>query len=176
VTSVTSTARATRTLAAGVVAALVTTSLMTGGGNAQAASTGAGGGTVVAETSISNNTFERRVLRQINKRRAARDLRRVKIVSDCLDGYAEDWAETIARTGLLIHRDQAIIVAGCELVWAGEALARGTGLTPKGTVKAWMNSPDHKAVIMKRRANRAGIGVRKDAEGRTVVVLNFGDK
>jgi uncharacterized protein YkwD len=135
-----------------------------------------GSGTGVAATSISNNTFERRVQRQVNKRRAARDLPKVRIVSECLDGYAEDWAETIAQTGLMVHRDQTVILASCELSWAGENLARGTDLTPKSTVKAWMDSPDHRAVLLKRRANRAGIGVRKDGEDRTVVVLNFGDK
>lgn len=129
-----------------------------------------------AEPGITNNTFEDRVLRQINKRRAARDLPKVRIVSKCLERYAEDWAETIAQTGLLVHRDQSIIVTDCELRWAGETLARGSSLTPASTVKAWMKSSGHRAVIMKRRADRAGIGVRKDAEDRTVVVLNFGDK
>lgn len=168
-----------RSLAAGLVTALVAAGLVAGGWTAEARTALAvvpSGDPAVTQARMSNNTFERRVKRQINKRRAARDLPRVRVVSECLDGYAEDWAETIAQTGLMVHRDQTIILADCELSWAGENLARGTDLTPKSTVKAWMNSPDHRAVLLKRRANRAGIGVRKDSEDRTVVVLNFGDK
>lgn len=135
----------------------------------------AGSASVVAATTLNANEFERRVLRQINKKREARQLRRVRVVDECLDAYAEDWAETLATTGVLVHRDQNVIIADCDLTWAGEVLARGTTLTPKETVRAWMDSSTHRAVIMKRRANRAGVGVRYDSEDRVVVVVNFGD-
>jgi uncharacterized protein YkwD len=130
---------------------------------------------VEAAAQMSQATFEKRILRQINKRRAAREMRRVRKVSPCLDDFAQDWATYLATTGLFVHRDQQVIIAACELTWAGETLARGSGLTPRETVKAWMKSPTHKAVIMKKRANRAGIGIDQDIEDRTIVVLNFGD-
>jgi hypothetical protein len=38
-----------------------------------------------------------------------------------------------------------------------------------------MKSPTHRAVIMKRRGNRVGIGVRYDSDDRAVVVLDAGD-
>lgn len=134
-----------------------------------------GGAEVQAVAQISKATFEKRLLRQINKRRVAREMRRVRKVSPCLDDFAQDWATYLATTGLFVHRDQQVIITACDLTWGGEALARGTGLTPRETVKAWMKSPTHKAVIMKKRANRAGIGIDRDLQDRTVVVLNFGD-
>ncbi len=123
---------------------------------------------------IGANTYENRILRQINRRREARDRPKVRIVDACLDRYAEEWATALAASGQLVHRDQAMIVATCGLSWAGETLARGFA-TPKATVVAWMHSPAHRAVIMKRRANRAGIGVEYDADGDAFAVLNFGD-
>ncbi len=46
--------------------------------------------------------------------------------------------------------------------WAlGENLAWGTGslATPRGIMRAWMNSPGHKANIVKRAYREIGIGV-----------------
>ena len=124
---------------------------------------------------ISQATFQKRLMSQINKRRAARDLRRVRRIDGCLDRYAQDWATFLATTGQFVHRDQNVITAACDMTWAGEALARGTGLTPAGTVRAWMRSRTHRAVILKKRANRAGIGIDRGLDGKTTVVLNFGD-
>ena len=162
-----------------IVAALTLVGGLVGGTSVPAAAAEDSGGGVRIEVQavaqISNATFQKRLLRQINKRRTARELRPVRKVDECLDGFAQDWAAYLATTGLFVHRDQNVIIAACDLTWAGEALARGTGLTPRETVKAWMKSPSHKAVIMKKRANRAGIGIDRDLEDRTIVVLNFGD-
>lgn len=169
--------RRSRTTIAVAAVALVS-GLATGTSVPAVANEDSGGGVqleVEAVAQISKATFEKRLLRQINKRRVARELRPVRKVDECLDGFAQDWATYLATTGLFVHRDQNVIITACDMTWAGEALARGTGLTPKGTAKAWMKSPSHKAVIMKRRANRAGIGIDRDIEDRTIVVLNFGD-
>ncbi len=42
-------------------------------------------------------------------------------------------------------------------------------------VRAWMRSPGHRAVLMKPRANLAGVAIRRDAQGRVVGVVNLGD-
>lgn len=144
-------------------------------GSAAAAETTGGFTPAAAQEQLGANTFEDRVLRQINKRREAHGRKRVRVVDPCLDRLAEEWAQYLASTGLLVHRDQTGILISCQLSWAGEALARGSTLTPKSTVTAWMRSKAHRAVIMKRRANRAGLGVRYDDQDRAVVVLNFGD-
>ena len=44
--------------------------------------------------------------------------------------------------------------------WAGETLAWGTGTygTPDGVVKAWMHSPEHRAILLSPRYHLVGIG------------------
>ena len=119
--------------------------------------------------------YEDRILVHVNRNRRAAGLRPVRYFQTCVDGVAERWAAYLASSGELVHRDQRRILDRCNFTWAGEALVRGTALTPEEAVRAWMNSPTHRAVLMKPRANRAGIGVRIDLRGRVVGVLNFGD-
>ena len=118
--------------------------------------------------------FENRIVVQINKRRKKAGLKPVRYFDSCVDGFSERWARHLAETGELVHRNQRRILRRCDLTWVGETLVRGTALTPASTVKAWMHSPDHRAVIMKPRANRAGVGVRLGG-GQIYAVLNFGD-
>jgi uncharacterized protein YkwD len=119
--------------------------------------------------------FENRVVVRVNKARKKAGLKPVRYFDSCTDGFSERWARHLADTGDLVHRDQRKILRRCDLNWVGEALVRGTALTPGGAVRAWLKSPEHRAVLMKPRANRAGIGVRIDGLGRFVGVLNFGD-
>lgn len=119
--------------------------------------------------------FENRIAIKINKARNAQDLKPVRYFDSCVDGFAERWARHLASTGEFAHRDQRQILNDCGLTWVGETLVRGTALTPGSAVRAWLDSPAHRAVILKPRATRAGIGVRLDGEGRLVGVLNFGD-
>jgi len=119
--------------------------------------------------------FENRILARINKARVGAGLKRVRQFHSCVDGYSEGWARQIKKTGVLAHRDQVKVLNGCDLQWTGETLVRGAGLTPGTAVAAWLDSASHHAVIMKKRARWAGIGVRIDGEGRVIGVLNFGD-
>lgn len=119
--------------------------------------------------------YETRVVHLINKKRTARDLEPVRYFSSCLDRLSERWARHLADTGELVHRSQKKVLRRCDLTWAGENLVRGTALTPAEAVKAWMGSPGHRAVLLKGRANRAGMGAKLDSQGRIVGVLNFGD-
>ena len=121
------------------------------------------------------NEFENRILVQVNRARRDAGLKTVKVFESCVDRQSERWARTIKRSGDLVHRDQAKVIRRCDLMWTGETLVRGVGLTPAAAVNAWLNSPAHYDVIMKKRARWAGIGVRIDQEGRYVGVLNFGD-
>lgn len=119
--------------------------------------------------------FENRILIKINKRRARKALPQIRVFESCVDGYAEGWAKRIKKTGDFVHRDQSQIINGCEVMWVGETLVRGPGLTPAYAVRAWMNSTPHRKVLMKKRARWAGIGVRVDNQDRVVAVLNFAD-
>lgn len=119
--------------------------------------------------------YENRVAYLVNKRRKAHDLRPVRYFQGCLDGVAERWSAHLADIGELVHRNQRRVLRRCDLTWTGETLVRGTRLMPGGAVRAWMNSPPHRAVLLKARANRVGVGTRLDGQGRLVTVLNFGD-
>jgi uncharacterized protein YkwD len=119
--------------------------------------------------------YENRIVDLVNLRRTAAGLRPVRVFNGCIDHLSEGLARNIAATGELVHRDQTQILRRCHLHWVGEALVRGTGLTPSVAVAAWMASPPHRAVLMKARAHDAGVGMALDPEGRLVVVLNFGD-
>lgn len=122
------------------------------------------------------NEYENRVVARINKARAHAGLKRIRVFQSCLDGHSERWARHLAKSGRLVHRDQYQVLADCNLHWTGETLARGAGnLSPRELVRAWMNSPPHRAVLMKPRAKLAGVAVRRDAQGRVVGVVNFGD-
>lgn len=121
------------------------------------------------------NEYEDRILVKVNKNRRTAGLKPVKYFQTCVDGFAERWAAHLASGSDLVHRDQRRILDRCDFTWAGEALVRGAALTPAEAVRAWMSSPSHRAILMKPRANRAGIGVRIDLRGRVVGVLNFGD-
>ena len=103
--------------------------------------------------------FENRIVVQINKRRKRADLKPVRYFDSCVDGFSERWARHLAETGEFVHRNQRKILRRCDLTWVGETL---------------VHSPEHRAVIMKPRANRAGVGVRLGG-GQVYAVLNFGD-
>ena len=121
------------------------------------------------------NEYENRVAHYVNKHRRKAHLRPVRSFGSCIDGFSERWARHLAATGSFEHRDQRTILETCDLTWVGETLARGTDLTPFRAVRAWMHSPEHRAVLMKPRANRAGVGARIGKGGKVYVVLNFGD-
>jgi hypothetical protein len=128
-----------------------------------------------ARAALDIDIYESRVLHLVNQRRTAHGRHPVHQVSSCVDRLSEGWAAHLAGTGDFAHRDQHVVLNRCHMHWAGEALARGTAMTPSGAVRAWMHSAEHRAVLLKSRANRAGLGVRLDGQGRVVLVLNFAD-
>lgn len=120
--------------------------------------------------------FESRILIRVNRVRARHNLPKVRVFQSCVDGYAERWSQKLKKSGAMRHRDLGTMLDGCNLNWVGENLVSGTGLLPRVAVRAWMDSPPHRSVLLKRRANWAGVGVRVDQHGRTYAVLNFGDR
>ena len=116
---------------------------------------------------MTSNTFENRVRNQLNDHRAP-DLRQGR----CLDRYAEGWARYLKRSGEFDHRIPSQIRKGCNLSASGEILARGYK-SPRATVRAWLRSPKHKAIIQDSRYKRVGVGARR-VYGGWIVVVNFG--
>ena len=100
----------------------------------------------------------------------------MRVFQSCVDGYAERWSRRLKRIEKLEHRDLGKILDGCDVNWVGENLVSGTDLGPNAAVRAWMQSPPHRRVLLKKRARWAGIGVRVGGDGRTYAVLNFADR
>lgn len=120
--------------------------------------------------------FEARILVRINRARARRGMGEVRVFHSCVDSYSERWSARIMKAEELEHRNLRTVLDGCNLSWVGETLVAGTGLRPAKAVRAWLDSPSHRAVILKRRARWAGIGVRVSESGRVYAALNFGDR
>ncbi|WP_210437555.1 CAP domain-containing protein [Nocardioides xinjiangensis] len=121
----------------------------------------------------SSNDLEDALMVQINEARAAHGLRKIWSFDGCTDQLAEQWGERIARTGRFEHRDQGEVIRRCDNAWAGETLVRGTGLRPTDMVELWLDSPGHREILLSPRARRAGVAITRDAQGRTIGVVNL---
>lgn len=126
-------------------------------------------------TASSGAAFEDEVMVEINGARVRAGLKPVRFFDSCVDRLATAWGKRIATTGVFAHRDQQQILRKCDQQWAGETLIRGSDLSPRAIVDAWLASPPHRAVLLKVRASRAGLAVVLDGRGRQVGVLNFAD-
>ena len=85
------------------IASLATPLLSSGSGNAEAATTKAAGSRALAPS-----TYEARVQRWVNKKRAHHNLRRVRL-SRCPDGTAERWSRHLAATGRHVRQTWFIV-------------------------------------------------------------------
>lgn len=126
-----------------------------------------------ATSSRDRDLLEDALMVRINDARAAVGLRRIWNFDVCTDGLAEQWGSRIARTGVLAHRDQSEVIRRCRHAWAGETLVRGTALTPDEMVRLWLDSPDHRAILLNPDARRAGVAITEDPYGRVVGVVNL---
>jgi uncharacterized protein YkwD len=129
--------------------------------------------TVTASGTPANlDVFEDQVMVEINKARRSQGLARIRLYDSCVERKAERWGARIAATGKLEHRPQSNVIKSCKQAWAGETLIRGWDLTPAQMVKAWMDSPGHRAIILGPNARRAGMAVTIDSQDRMIGVLN----
>lgn len=126
-----------------------------------------------ATSSRDRDRLEDALMVRINDARAALGLRKIWNFDVCTDELAEQWGTRIARTGVFAHRDQGEVIRRCRHAWAGEALVRGTALTPDEMVRLWLDSPDHRAILLNPDARRAGVAITEDAQGRVVGVVNL---
>ena len=126
-----------------------------------------------ATSSRDRDRLEDALMVRINDARASLGLRRIWNFDVCTDELAEQWGSRIARTGVLAHRDQGEVIRRCRHAWAGETLVRGTALTPDEMVRLWLDSPDHRAILLNPDARRAGVAITEDSYGRVVGVVNL---
>ncbi|MET1133261.1 MAG: CAP domain-containing protein [Aeromicrobium sp.] len=118
------------------------------------------------------STYADTAFRATNNQRVAHD--RVKLRKDtCLTRLAQRWAKHMARTRELEHQDLDPVVDRCNLSWAGENIAMGYP-TGRRVVRGWMNSPGHKANILRKQYRLMGIGAAKDKNGRWWSAQVFG--
>jgi uncharacterized protein YkwD len=122
-------------------------------------------------TTISSYTYERRVQRLVNVRRAHHGLPRLRFAS-CPDGTAERWSRYLALQDAFYHQSMTSVLDRCHAMYAGETLGRGT-MSPHRLVRMWMQSPAHREVLLSPKSRRIGVGANRDVFGRWVVAANF---
>ncbi|HPE26162.1 CAP domain-containing protein [Albidovulum sp.] len=116
------------------------------------------------------------VLQAVNANRKARG--RGPLTRDAtIDAAARGHACDMAAKSHLTHDGNGgpkrrIKKAGCKARLTGEAIAMGQRNAPE-VVKAWMDSPPHKAILLLSKAKRVGLAVaRDDTSGRLYWVFD----
>jgi uncharacterized protein YkwD len=131
-----------------------------------------------ATTSLSNG--ERSLLAAVNEVRAAHDLRPLR-VDPRLVSAARAHSATLIREDVFTHGAFAARIArhGAQGPAFGENLAWGTGslATARSMVQAWLDSPGHRANLLRPGWTRIGIGLRVGSflgyDGATVATADF---
>jgi uncharacterized protein YkwD len=100
---------------------------------------------------------EIKMVKKLNKIRRAHGVARLR-PSYSLFVSAKLYALRMMRWDYFGH--QARIPVASRWRTAGETLAWHSGwrLSPRRTVRRWMNSPSHRAVLLSSRFNRVGVG------------------
>ncbi|MFZ2240668.1 MAG: CAP domain-containing protein [Gordonia amarae] len=91
----------------------------------------------------------------------------------CLKRYALAQARRQANQNRMFHQQMRPILSACGLRYVGENVAAGYP-TAQSVMTGWMNSPGHRANILKREFNRLGVGVAYSASGRPYYCQVFG--
>ncbi len=134
-------------------------------------------------------TTEARIIDLVNKQRAKRGLRPVRVRYD-LTRAARAHARDLARRNRLTHRSANGDSTGSRLrrygytsggyrSWSvGENIAWGRygtlHATPTAIVAAWMKSTSHRRVILRTVFRDVGVGVAKSGSGRRYFTLDMG--
>jgi uncharacterized protein YkwD len=120
---------------------------------------------------MSSDTYEQQVATYINRKRAARGLRKLRLES-CTDRYSERWSQHLADTLSFYHQKLDPFFDVCGARYAGETLARGAA-TPRDMVNAWMKSDGHRRVMLSKSPRRMGVAAVLDSNGNWVLTANF---
>lgn len=133
-----------------------------------------------AATATTLSANERSLLAAVNDARAAHDLRALQ-VDPKLVRAARAHSTTLLRDDVFTHGSFAARIArsGARGPAFGENLAWGTGsyASAKSIVRSWLESPGHRANLLRPGWTRIGLGARigtfLGVEAATVVTADF---
>ena len=136
----------------------------------------ASGGTDAATLTAS----ERSLLGEVNAVRRSQGLRPLS-VDPALVRVARGYSVTMLRTNQFTHGAMGarLVASGARGPAFGENLAWGTGpyAAAKFVVRSWMNSPGHRANLLRPGWRRIGLGIAKGTfqgyPGASVVTADF---
>ena len=112
-------------------------------------------GAVAASAAAAATTKTQGLLREINRTRAAHDLRPLRLDAR-LTRFADRHSAEMARTRVLAHSRRLLPVPGALSL--GENLAWIPGDRAEDVVAAWMASPHHRANLLSRQFTAVGLG------------------
>lgn len=125
-----------------------------------------------AVTSLSAaDVYENRLFQLTNAARTARGLRPL-VKSGCATTIAGNYALRLAQLGRLVHNSMTKVAATCGAGGAGENIAFGN-VTADQMFQMWMNSPAHRANILRADYRSMGMGAYRTMSGRWYGVQNF---
>jgi uncharacterized protein YkwD len=97
-------------------------------------------------------------------------------VAACLQANAQRWAEQLASVEALRHQDMGDVFDECSgNTYVGENVAYNYSSDGAVMVDMWMDSPGHRANILKPQYTRIGVGVAQAANGAWFGVQVFGN-
>ncbi len=125
----------------------------------------------IAQLMRTNPSFEVELLKLTNIERQKVGLSPLKL-SSRLGRSAQNHAADMARNNYFSHTgrngsnisDRAM-ATGYKYSFLGENIAAGKA-TPEGTIRQWMNSPGHRANILKREFTEIGFGYANSPSSR----------
>lgn len=118
--------------------------------------------------------FQGAVRSQTNEVRSERDLPRLGKQA-CVQRFAARQARRMAKKEKMYHQDLGKVLESCSLSLAGENVAYGYS-SAGAVMDAWMDSPSHRANIVKKRYRLLGVGARKSESGTWYLAQVFGRK
>ena len=107
-----------------------------------------------------------------NNNRANHDLAKLQ-KGECVQKYARRQARKMANQDRMFHQDLGVVLNKCGLTGVAENVAAGYP-TGRAAVKAWMNSPGHRANLLEPSYRKLGMAVRRSDDGTPYAAQVFG--
>ncbi len=121
---------------------------------------------------VSPTSYAARLVTLTNQARAKAGLPALS-TSSCLPPVATRWAGSMAKSQQMTHQSLDNLAAACP-GWrsVGENIAKGN-VSADVLFTAWMNSPEHKANILRSKFNQQSVAVVRDSKGFYWVSVEF---